>query len=49
MGDTEEAKEWRGLVALRFLFDRKKTINEKKRVAEACRGGSPEEEERDSR
>jgi len=35
MGDTDEAKEWRGLVAQQILLDRKKAINAKKRVAEA--------------
>jgi hypothetical protein len=35
MGDAEEAKEWKTLVAQQFLLDRKKVINNKKRAAEA--------------
>ena len=39
MGDTEEAKEWKSLVAQQVLLERKKAINKKKRaieVEEAC-------------
>jgi hypothetical protein len=35
MGDAEEAKEWKTLVAQQFLLDRKKVNNDKKRAAEA--------------
>jgi hypothetical protein len=35
MGDSEEAKEWKNLVAQQVLLERKKTINEKKRAMEA--------------
>ena len=35
MGDTEEAREWKELVAQQFLFERKRAINERKRAAEA--------------